>query len=76
LLPSATAKLLIISAKNITVIAEVISFDYFLRQYCYDASNKFTAKLEKILIEPGADGVGLLFSPTHSPAKSRLNAYL
>ncbi len=49
-------KLPIITGKNITVIAEVIALNYLLKHYGYDASKEFAGKLEKILIERGADG--------------------
>jgi HPr kinase/phosphorylase len=48
-------RLPIITGKNITVIAEVISLNYLLRHYGYDASKEFARRLEKTLLE-GAKG--------------------
>jgi len=48
-------KLPIVTGKNITVIAEVIALNYLLKHYGYDASKEFARKLEKMLIEQGAN---------------------
>lgn len=48
-------RLPIITGKNITVIAEVISLNYLLKHYGYDASKEFARRLEKTLMD-GAKG--------------------
>jgi HPr kinase/phosphorylase len=44
-------KLPIFPGKNITVIAEVISLNYLLKHYGYDAAQEFSKKLEKVITQ-------------------------
>ena len=49
--PIPRVKLPIFPGKNVTVICEVISLNYLLKHYGYDAAMEFTKKLEAVISE-------------------------